>query len=102
MGDRESIAQPSDLAQMRAHVAALLEEAQHLVAQAWPGSAPPPPTSIRGALSRLERAAERLDAAVEGSDGPVDAAEMRRLSKLTAAATDDATSIQESAFLVSS
>ena len=94
------IAQPSDLAQMRAHVAALLEEAQHLVAQAWPGSTPP--TSIRGALSRLERAAERLDAAVAGSDGPVDAAEMRRLSKLTAAATDDATSIQESAFLVSS
>jgi hypothetical protein len=99
-GRLEAIAELSDPAQMRAHVRALLDEAHHVVTQTWPRSEPP--TSIKEALRRLERAAERLDSAVAESDGPVDAAEIRRLAKLAAAATDDAASIQESAFLISS
>jgi hypothetical protein len=85
---------------MQAHVAALLEEAQHLVAQTWPGPTPPPP--IRDSLRRLARTAGQLDAAVARDGEQVDAVELRRLTRLSATATEDAASIQEAAFLVSS
>ena len=91
---------PSDATQMSAHVTALLEEARHLVAQTWPGPGQPP--EIRESLQRLARTAEQLGAAVAGADGPLDAAGMSRLDRLVATANEDAASIQEAAFLVSS
>ena len=94
-----ALVHPTDLTQMHSHIAALLEEANHVVGQAWPGSPPPPP--VREALDRLERAAQRLAAALD-DDGALDPAELQRLARVTAKADGDAASIQEAAFLVSS
>jgi hypothetical protein len=94
-----ALVHPADPRAMHAHVVALLDEARHVVRQAWPGSAPPQPVSE--SLRRLTRAVERLEAAVR-EDGALAPGDLQRLAKLTATASGDAASIQEAAFLVSS
>jgi hypothetical protein len=99
-GTPSALIHPGDPAAMSAHVAVLLDEAQHLVERAWPRSAPPPP--IRESLRRLRRTAQRLAEVAGGDVDGLDEAELRRLAMLTAAASEEAASVQEAAFLVSS
>jgi hypothetical protein len=96
-GREWEVVDPFDL---RREVHALHADAQELAERAWPRNGRPTP--VTEALRRLERAAEQIDEATrEGIEG-LDAANRRRLSRIAADASVDASSVQEAAYLVSS